>query len=207
MIEIKPAAELGKNAKRKLSEIFVDGFGMYLTFFSKDKEKLVNAFEHMFVTEVFYVAVIDGEAAGMAACTDSKARFSINHDKKELIKHLGLLKGTFADYAFKREFQKPPVLSGEKTASVEFVATASKYRGKGAASAIMKHLFSLPQYEEYVLEVADTNTNAVRLYEKLGYKEFRRIRQRFGRISGVNYLVYMKYDKQPESGVCPAYCE
>jgi ribosomal protein S18 acetylase RimI-like enzyme len=76
---------------------------------------------------------------------------------------------------FKREFQKPPIEIGDKIASVEFVATASKFRGKGVASAIMNYLFTFPQYNEYVLEVADTNTNAVKLYEKLGYKEFKRI--------------------------------
>jgi ribosomal protein S18 acetylase RimI-like enzyme len=47
---------------------------------------------------------------------------------------------------FKREFQKPPIEIGDKIASVEFVATASKFRGKGVASAIMNYLFTFPQY-------------------------------------------------------------
>jgi ribosomal protein S18 acetylase RimI-like enzyme len=194
MIEVKRASELGENSKKKISEIFVDGFGKHLTAFSKDYKKLADAFEHMFVLDVFFVAVIDGEIAGITACTDGKIS-CINHNKKELIKHLGFLKGTFANIIFKREFQKPAIKTGDRIASVEFVATASKYKGKGVATEIMNYLFALPQYDEYILEVADTNTNAVNLYKKLGYKEFHRIKQKHSKISGINYLVYMKYTK------------
>ena len=78
---------------------------------------------------------------------------------------------------------------------VEFVAVSAKYRGQGVATAIMKHIFAVTPYEVYALEVADTNTNAVKLYEKLGYTEFMRIKQKHSKQSGVDYLVYMKYLK------------
>jgi ribosomal protein S18 acetylase RimI-like enzyme len=194
MIEIKRASELGENTRKKVSEIFVDGFGKELRFFSKDSQQLAKALEHLFVLDVFYVAIIDGEIAGITACTNGPMTSTVSN-RKELIRHLGLVKGTIASYAFKREFEKLPIEVGDRIASVEFVATASKYRGKGVATALMNHLFALPQYEEYVLEVANTNTNAVRLYEKLGYTEFKRIKQKHSKISGVNYLVYMKYLK------------
>lgn len=197
MIEIRRASELGENTRKKISEIFVDGFGKELTFFSKDSKQLARALEHMFVLDVFYVAIIDGEIAGITACTNGRMTSTVSN-KKELIKHLGFLKGTIASYIFKREFEKLPIEVGDRMASVEFVATASKYRGKGVATAIMNHIFTLPQYDEYVLEVADTNTNAVKLYEKLGYKEFRRIKPKHSKISGINYLVYMKYKKSQE---------
>ena len=194
MIEIKRAGEFDHCIKKNISEIFVDGFGKHFTYFSKDSNKLAEAFEHMFVTELFYVAVIDGEIAGIAACTDGRTS-CVKHNRKELVKHLGFIKGTFADLVFQHEFQKPAMKTGDRIASVEFVATASKYRGMGVAQTIMKYIFALPQYDEYVLEVADTNTNAVKLYEKLGYKEFLRLRQKHSKISGVNYLVYMSYKK------------
>jgi hypothetical protein len=89
MIEIKHASELGENSKKKISEIIVDGFGKHLTFFSKDDKKLAEALEHMFVLDVFYVAMIDGEIAGITVCTNGKTS-SINHNKRELIRHLGL---------------------------------------------------------------------------------------------------------------------
>ncbi|SES03237.1 hypothetical protein SAMN04487944_115130 [Gracilibacillus ureilyticus] len=71
-IEIKPAKDLGEISKKKISEIFVDAFGKDLIFFSKDKTKLVRAFQHMFNFDVFYCALIDGEIAGITACTDGK---------------------------------------------------------------------------------------------------------------------------------------
>ncbi|WP_246131886.1 GNAT family N-acetyltransferase [Paenibacillus hemerocallicola] len=193
MIEIKRASELGEMARKKISEVFVDAFGKELQFFTKDKKILADAIEHMFVLDAFYVAVVDGEIAGITTCTNGPV-LCIDHNKKELRKHLGFYKGTIASMVFKREFQKPSLETGEDIASVGFVATSGKYRRKGVATAIMNHLFALPQYREYVLEgVADTNTSALKLYEKLGFKEFKRIKQKHTKISGINYYVYMKY--------------
>ena len=76
--------------------------------------------------------------------------------------------------------------------AIEFVGTAINHRSKGVASSIMKYIFDNTEYIKYVLEVADTNYNAIRLYEKLGFKEFLRIKQKHSKHSGVNYLVYME---------------
>lgn len=195
MIEIKRASELGESARKKISEVFVDGFGEHLTYFSKDRKNLERAFEHMFVLDHFYVGIIEEEIAGITTCSNGKAP-SINQSKKELIKHLGFFKGTIANIVFKREFQKPPIVTGDQIASVGFVATASKHRGKGVATAILNYLLTLPQYNEYVLQdIADTNTPAINLYEKLGYKEFIRIKQKHSKITGINYYLSMKYIK------------
>ena len=52
----------------------------------------------------------------------------------------------------------------------------------------------LSEYKHYFLEVADTNMNALKLYEKLGFKEVYRKKVMPG--SGINYLIYMKYSKE-----------
>jgi ribosomal protein S18 acetylase RimI-like enzyme len=196
MIEIVCARELGETAKKRISEIFVDAFGHHLSFFSKDRNKLAKALEHMFVLDVFHVAVIDGEIAGMAACTVNDLH-SVKHDRNELRKHFGIYKGTIANVVFKREFQKP-IKVGKRTALIKFFATDSRFRGQGVARAIMNHLMDLPQYDAYILEVADTNTRAIRMYEKLGFREFERFKQKYSRLSGVNYMIYMKYTKGRE---------
>lgn len=187
------AGEFENDAKMKISEIFVDGFFQWLNFFSKDKDKLTKAFSHMFNTEVFYVAVIDGEIAGITACTDGKVP-SVHLESKELKKHLGFFMGTIAYSVLKREFEEKsyPFEIERGMGMVEFVAVSTKYRGQGVATEIMKHIFDTTPYGVYALEVADTNTNAVKLYEKLGYAEFMRIKQKHSKRSGVNYLVYMK---------------
>ena len=56
-------------------------------------------------------------------------------------------------------------------------------------------------YNEYILEVVDANTSAIRLYEKLGYVEF--ARKPAPKKSGFNYFVYMKClvkNTQPTDG-------
>jgi ribosomal protein S18 acetylase RimI-like enzyme len=193
-MEIKRAIDFNDNIREKISEIFVDGFGKDLKYFSNDANKLIKAFSHMFVLEYFYVAIIDNEIAGMIVCID-KEHFCINHNKNILKKYLGIIKGSIANMVFTKYFNKYPkypVKIDEKTASIEFVATRLKYRKMGVASAIMEYIFALPGYNSYILEVADTNINAYKLYEKLGFKEVYRKKLKFSKKTGINYLVYMK---------------
>ena len=200
-MEIKKAIDLDLNGniREKISEIFVDAYGKDLQFFSKDKNKLIKAFTHIFVLEYFYVAIIDNEIAGMTVCIDTE-HFCINHNKKIFIKHLGIAKGLFTYILFKyyfNKYPKYPIELDEKTASVEFVATGTQYRKKGVTTTIINYLFALSEYNNYVLEVADTNTNALELYKKLGFREVYRKALKFGKkYTGINYLVYMKYSKE-----------
>jgi ribosomal protein S18 acetylase RimI-like enzyme len=181
-----------------MSEIFVDGFYQWLRFFSKDKARLVSAFAHMFNHEVFYIAVISGAIAGLAACTGGNVP-SVRLNQKELRKHLGLFIGTVAFSILKKEFEvkKYPVDITRDTGLVEFVAVDEQSRGQGVASAIIEHMFRSTPYKIYILEVADTNTTAVRLYEKLGFRELKRTKMKNSKRSGVNALIYMKYEKEP----------
>lgn len=195
MLEVKKALSVEDNVGRRISEIFVDGFGKHFVFFSKDREVLIRALEHMFVLDVFYVAVLDGMIVGIGALTNGNVH-SVEPKWKDLSSHLGLIKGIFAYFAFRHEFHKPPMRTGNRIASVEFFATDSRYRGKGVASAIIKHFLEQPAYDEYILEVADTNTNAVNLYKSLGFVEFERIKEKHTEVSGVNYLIYMSYKKR-----------
>ena len=191
------ASEFGNNTKIIISHVFVDGFFQWLHYFSKDKEKLIQAFCHMFNLEVFYVAVIDNEIAGIAACTDG-IKPTVKLNRKEMKKHLGFFMGTIAYLVLKREFEtkKYPFKIEKGMGMVGFVATATKYRGKGVETAILKHIFVSTPYSMYALEVADTNTNAINLYEKLGFIEFLRVKQKDSKRSGINHLVYMKYSKK-----------
>jgi ribosomal protein S18 acetylase RimI-like enzyme len=197
-MEIKRASELDINIREKISEIFVDGFSKDFRSLSKDKNKLTKAFAHMFVLEVFYVAILNNEIAGIMACTNMET-FCINHDKKILVKYFGIIKGLYLNYLFRYYFQKFPkyqIETNKRTASIEFVATLEKFRGKGVAPSILKYLHSFTDYDEYLLEVADINLPAIKLYEKMGYKELYRKKEKYSKYSGINYLIYMKYSKK-----------
>lgn len=195
-MQIIRANELGGSARKSISDIFVAGFMQWLKYFSKDAEKLSRAFAHMFVLDAFYVATIDGNIAGIAACTDGKTP-PVHIHASEFRRHLGLIKGSIAAAVLKKELENHaypfPVEPG--TGSVEFVATGTNHRGKGVASGIIRHILANAPYRNFILEVADTNVNAVRIYEKLGFTEFFRVAHKNSKQSGVNYLVYMRREK------------
>ncbi len=174
-MKIIRAIEFGNstNAAMEISTIFVEGFYQWLHFFSKDKDKLIRAFAHMFQLDTFYAAVIDGELAGITACTDGKQPVVV--------------------------LKKYPFAIKKEMGMIEFVATSPRHRGQGIASAVIGHIIASTPYREYALEVADTNINAVKLYEKLGFREFMRVKQKNSKQSGINHLVYMKYEKTKEN--------
>jgi len=194
-MEIRRAIDLGDGTREKISEIFVDGFFGDLKVFSKDKGKLARACAHMFVLRYFYVAVVDGEIVGIIACVD-KDSYCVQFDRRMLVRHLGFFRGLFTSFGFKyfgHEPKYPPEAKvDEKTASIEFVVTGSRFKKRGVATAILEHLHSLPEYNDYVLEVKDTNLAAVELYKKMGYEEVHRKKFRWAKRADFEYFVYMK---------------
>ncbi len=186
------------DVRKQMSEIFSEGFSQWLVFFSKDKNKIAKAFAHMFVLNQFYVAIAHNKIAGMTACTDGTDR-SVILNNKELRKHLGFFKGGLAGIFLKNEFEAPFEELPPNTGSIEFVGTASEFRGQGAASQIIKHIIENTPYNDYVIEeVADTNTPAINLYNKLGFEEYKRksIPEMRAKKIGINHFLSLKYVKK-----------
>ncbi|KAF0820081.1 MULTISPECIES: GNAT family N-acetyltransferase [unclassified Cytobacillus] len=202
-MNINRASELKGTIRNEMSVIFVDGFYQWLNYFSKDKAKLYRTFAHMFNTEVFYTASVDNHIAALAACTNNTPAVKLKYS--EFRKHLGFIMGSLAYIILKKEFEKKqyPFQVSENMGAIEFVATSVNYRGRGMATELLKSIMDSASYDEYVLEVADTNTNAIKLYEKLGFAEFMRIPQKHSERSGVNYLVYMKHEKKEAESLGP----
>ena len=180
----------------QMGMIFADGFYQWLKVFSKDKERLAGAFAHIFDLSCFYLAMQDGEIAALAACTGGKPP-PIRLDKKILRRTLGLLRGSLAFVMLNKHLVNHtyPFALSPQTGSIEFVATAPAHRGKGAAHALIEQMMHILPYDEYILEVADNNSSAIRLYEKLGFAAFKRTPAPKG--SGMTHFVYMKRDRPP----------
>ena len=171
---IVKADEVDLDVRTQMSEIFAEGFTQWLVFFSKDKNVIAKAFAHMFILDQFFVAIANGEIAGVTACTDGTKK-SVRLNKKELRKHLGFFKGSMAGIFLKKEFEAPYENFPPNTGSVEFVGTAPEFRGQGVASQIIQHIIENTPYNDYVIEeVADTNTPAMSLYKKMGFEEYKR---------------------------------
>lgn len=193
--KIVKADKIDLDVRAQMSKIFAEGFAQWLGYFSKDKHIIAKAFAHMFVLDQFYVAIANGEVAGVTACTDGTKK-SVRLNNKELRKHLGFFKGSMAGIFLKREFEAPYENFPPNTGSIEFVGTAPKFRGQGVASQIIKHIIENTPYNDYVIdEVADTNIPAMRLYEKLGFEEYRRkaLPEKMAKKNGINNLLSLKY--------------
>jgi len=193
-MQIKKATEFDDSIREKITELYVDGFFDLLKGLSNDKAKIREAYSLMLPIEYFYVAVIDNEIAGMTACL-GRGNISLNIDKKIFIKYFGIVRGLAAYYANKHFIKNMPIHEiDNETAIIEFVVTDSKYRGKGVASALIKHIFALPEYKHFLIEVADTNPGAFELYKKLGFKETHRKKSIPG--AGINYWIHMEYKQK-----------
>lgn len=194
---IVKADTLDFDVRKQMSEIFSEGFSQWLHFFAKDKNKIAKAFAHMFVLEHFYVTITNKKVAAIATCTDGSV-LSIKLNKKELRKHLGWFKGTMAHLFLKKEFEALAENPSPRKGFIDFVGTALEFRGKGAASQLIQYIIDNTPFKEYFIEdVADTNIPAMRLYKKLGFKEFKRkaMSRAMAKKNGINYLVSLNYVK------------
>jgi ribosomal protein S18 acetylase RimI-like enzyme len=192
---IVKADEVDLDVRKQMSEIFAEGFTQWLVFFSKDKNVIAKAFAHMFILDHFFVAIANGKIAGVTACTDGTKK-SVRLNKKELRKHLGFFKGSMAGIFLKKEFETSNENFPPNTGSIEFVGTAPKFRGQGVASQIIQYIIENTPYNDYVIEeVADTNTPAMRLYQKLGFEEYRRkpVPKKVAKKIGINHFLSLKY--------------
>ncbi|GGL01801.1 GNAT family N-acetyltransferase [Nocardia jinanensis] len=191
-IEIVTGRELGEDYRRPITEVFADAFGPDFSYFAKSTAQLTDTFEHMLVLDLFYVALVDGRPAGITACTDGRQQ-CVAPNGGQLRKHLGPVNGTIAHFVFRREFLRTIREAGDATASLEFVGTSSRHQGRGVATALLTHLLALPRYSEYLLEdIADTNSTALALYERLGFVEYKRRNVRHTKRTGINHYISMK---------------
>jgi ribosomal protein S18 acetylase RimI-like enzyme len=193
-IEIKKMSGSNGITKNDVAGVFVEGYYNLLSSLCKDKNKLINAFENAVNENVFYIALDGDKPVGITACANNKGR-ALHLDKNNLKKNLGFIKGSMAYSFMKNEFNTP-LAYPTNTAYIECVATIPEARGKGVATEMMKYILNEQLYDEYILEVADTNHTAKKIYEKLGFKEFERKKEKFAKIKGVNYRIYMKINKE-----------
>jgi len=193
-MQFAKASELTFDPRAQMAEIFAEGFyDQGIKFFSKDKAKLARAFAHMFILDGFYVALDGQTIMGFVGVAEKKPP-PIKLDKRILIRGLGFLRGRLAYWGLNRfSVNNPyPFDMDTQTASIEFVATAPAYRGRGVATQLLTHAMQDFAFKKYVLEVVDTNPGAISVYEKLGFVEFQRKPSPAPKRSGFNYFIYMQ---------------
>ncbi len=132
-----------------------------------------------------------GEVAGTLAISDCSGR-AAKADKSSLVKNFGFIKGIIGAVVLKEEFEKPlnyPITTGY----IEFVAIRKNYRRQGIATALLKESMLLSNYQDFVLDVTDINSNAIKCYANLGFEEFERIPEKHAKQKGFNERIFMRY--------------
>ena len=76
----------------------------------------------------------------------------------------------------------------------EYVTTLEAYQGKGIMKKLLSWTIENSAYHCYMLDVAGNNEAAIKLYEKIGFVESRRIKEKFAKHAGFEYLIFMKLD-------------
>lgn len=190
-LEIRPMGGCDEVARREAALVFVDGFHRELSFLSPDRDRLADAFARMINPEAFWLAVRGGTVVGILACSD-RTKQSIRLDPALMRRSFGLLRSGIAYRVMKGEFEMAQRYP-EGTGYIECVATSSAARRQGVASALLGHLLRHAPYRRYALDLADTNAEARRLYEKAGFVETKRVREPFGRIKGFRERVFMEW--------------
>jgi ribosomal protein S18 acetylase RimI-like enzyme len=190
MIEVVRADELGEGFRRRITEVFVQGFAEDFAYFSRDPQKLADAFEHMILLERFHVAVVDGEPTAVAVVTEGTQE-CLAPDRRTLQRALGTLRGAITHRIIRSQLMGAYDGAREGLAEIGFVTTAPRFQGKGVATALMRKLLELP-YDEFVLrDIKDTNAPALALYTKLGFTETGRRPVRFAKRAGFSTYVSM----------------
>ncbi|MEU8303326.1 GNAT family N-acetyltransferase [Actinomadura sp. NPDC048955] len=192
MIEVRRGDELGEDHRRRITAVLVHGFAQDFAFFSSDPRKLTNAFEHMVLLNRFYVALLDGEPAAVASVT-AGAQECFAPRWSEIRRHLGAVHGTISHLVLRSQFLGAADETRAGLAEIGFVTTEPGSQGRGVATALMRHILALPDYDEFVLrDIKDTNAPALGLYAKLGFTEYRRRPVRFARRAGFTDYVSMR---------------
>lgn len=192
-MEFLKADQLNFDPRMQMADILVEAFYHHFVYFSKDKQKLANSFAPAFDLSAFYVAVENGQVASLTGVTDKKSP-ALNLDKKHLRKELGFIRGTLAYIMLnKMMVAKPYPFTVEKdTGVIDFVASSPNFRGRGITYQLMNHAMKTSGYKRYILEVVDNNTPAIRLYQKLGFKEFTTVPEKHPKQADFDYYSYME---------------
>lgn len=186
-INIRQASE---NDRNDIALCIAEGFKKDFDVLCKNTHLVATAISTGIQISKFYVAESDNEVVGVIAISDCNGRAAAT-DMASYRKNFGFIKGTIANFVLKEEFESsldyPPT-----TGYIEFVAVRTIHQRKGIATSMLKESMIQSPYEDYVLDVTDVNTAAIRCYSALGFKEFKRVKEKHSKQKGFSAKIYMR---------------
>ncbi len=163
MNKILEFGELSVFQKEEAVNLFMEGFGQFMTF-SKNEELKKELFMRIFDPKLFLCYLEDGVVLGLMGLGTNKVR-PINF-KKEICQELfGKCKGAIISKQMNASFQKI-VVKGDRELYLDTLVTHPSYRSKGIGSILINKACSIKEYDSIIVEVFSKNTKAIKFYEK-----------------------------------------
>lgn len=189
-INIRQANE---NDRCDIALCIAEGFKKDFDVLCKNTHTVATAISTGLRISKFYVAESENEVVGVMAISDCNGRAAAT-DMASYKENFGFFKGNIANLVLKEEFESP-LDYPPTTGYIEFVAVRNTHQRKGIATSMLKESMIQSSYEAYVLDVTDVNTAAIRCYSALGFKEFKRVREKHSKQKGFSAKIYMRYQK------------
>lgn len=174
--------------KEEAIELFLDGFGHFMTF-SKDNSLKKKLFLEIFSPNLFLCYIEEDKVLGLMGLGTNIAR-PINFKKEICQKYFGKIKGFIISKQMNAIFQKPAVKT-DKELYLDTLVTHPSFRKKGIGTTLINETCKYGNYESIVLEVFSKNDNAIKFYEKNGFIIKKKYKCSFMRFMGSGYPIKM----------------
>jgi len=168
MNEIKKLSDLDHNQVNQAINVFVEGFYNIFSSITKDKEKLHKIFKHSFDYSMTYAYLQNGEAIGFMGIRVCE-KHPIKLNKEVFIKSIDGLGGKFAYKITNAALEKVTPAKLNET-YIDYLTTAPGHRGKGIGTKLIEYACDYSKSDYLMLEVFSKNTDAKKLYERLGFE-------------------------------------
>ena len=180
--------QLTDSQKEEAVQLFLYGFGHFMTF-SKDEERKKKLFLEIFSPNLFLCFIEDDKVLGLMGLGTNKVR-PINFKKEICQKYFGKFKGFIISKQMNGAFQKP-VVKGDKELYLDTLVTHPNSRNKGIGTALINKACSLGEYNSITTEVFSKNENAIKFYEKNGFVIKKKNKFSLMRFMGSGYPITM----------------
>lgn len=186
--EILEFGELSLNQKEQAVELFLDGFGQFMTF-SKNVELKKKLFIEIFDPKLFFCYLEGNTVLGLMGLGTNKVR-PINFKKDVCQKLFGKVKGSMISKQMNASFQKITV-KGESELYLDTLVTHPSYRSKGIGTVLIDKACSFESYDSLVVEVFSKNKKAIKFYEKNEFAITKEHKFSLMRLLGSGYPIVM----------------
>ncbi|MDR2834098.1 MAG: GNAT family N-acetyltransferase [Streptococcaceae bacterium] len=185
------ANQLNFNPRTQMSQILVEGFwDILFSKFKVEKAKLINALEHCFDLSVFYVAHDESQIYSIVANSPTGTCFQL--DKKLLQKKLGFISGWIVYKVCTTHLHTNyPAVDNTTYNYIDLVVSSPNSLQKGVTYGLMQHIVTQSNNKNFMLLVQANNTPAVRLYEKVGFRENSRKKSK---VPGAKFDLFLTYN-------------